>query len=374
MNRLKQEYLPALSYHINIDINRKRMKNLRDLEYKDLEMLLSEMGEKPFRAKQIYQWLHVKLVDGYDEMTNVSKQLRDKLSENYSASLPKTVEVLTSKIDGTKKFINRMQDGHVIESVWMKYQHGNSVCISSQVGCRMGCKFCASTLDGLARNLTSGEMLGQVYRMQRDTGERVDNIVIMGSGEPLDNYEEFTRFIRMISDENGLNISRRNITVSTCGLVPRIRELADANYGITLALSLHAPNDETRKTLMPIANKYSLSEIMPAIEYYFEKTGRRVTFEYSVVEGVNDNKDEAQQLVRLIRGMKNEGKLQCHVNLIPVNPIKERDWKRPDRTKIEAFQHILEKNGIAATIRREMGSDISGSCGQLRRNYLENEN
>ncbi len=350
------------------------MKNLRDLEYKDLETLVAEMGEKPFRAKQIYQWLHVKLVDGYDEMTNVSKQLRDKLSENYSAALPKTVEVLTSKIDGTKKFINRMQDGHVIESVWMQYQHGNSVCISSQVGCRMGCKFCASTIDGLARNLTSGEMLGQVYRMQRDTGERVDNIVIMGSGEPLDNFEEFTRFIRMISDENGLNISRRNITVSTCGLVPRIRELADLNYGITLALSLHAPNDETRKTLMPIANKYSLSEIMPAIEYYFEKTGRRVTFEYSVVEGVNDNKDEARQLVRLIKGMKNQGKLQCHVNLIPVNPIKERDWKRPDRTKIEAFQHILEKNGIAATIRREMGSDISGSCGQLRRNYLENEN
>lgn len=182
------------------------MKNLRDLEYKDLETLVAEMGEKPFRAKQIYQWLHVKLVDGYDEMTNVSKQLRDKLSENYSAALPKTVEVLTSKIDGTKKFINRMQDGHVIESVWMQYQHGNSVCISSQVGCRMGCKFCASTIDGLARNLTSGEMLGQVYRMQRDTGERVDNIVIMGSGEPLDNFEEFTRFIRMISDENGLNI------------------------------------------------------------------------------------------------------------------------------------------------------------------------
>ena len=349
------------------------MKNIRDLEIKELTELIESMGEKSFRAAQLYQWLHVKLADGFDEMTNLPKSLREKLSEDYYATLPETVEVLTSRIDETKKFINRMKDGHVIESVWMKYQHGNSVCISSQVGCRMGCKFCASTLEGLARNLTSGEMLGQVYRMEKDTGERVDNIVIMGSGEPLDNYEEFTRFIRMISDKNGLNISRRNITVSTCGIVPRIRELADENYGITLALSLHAPNDKTRKTLMPIANKYSLSEIMPAIEYYFEKTGRRVTFEYSVVEGVNDNKNEAQQLVRLIHGMKQKGKLQCHVNLIPVNPIKERDWKRPDRSKIEAFQHILEKNGIAATIRREMGSDISGSCGQLRRDYLSKE-
>lgn len=263
-----------------------------------------------------------------------------------------------------------MHDGHVIESVWMKYQHGNSVCISSQVGCRMGCRFCASTLDGLARNLSNGEMLSQIYQIQRLTGERVDNIVIMGSGEPLDNYDNFTKFVRMISDADGLHISRRNITVSTCGLVPRIRQLADENYGITLALSLHAPNDETRRTLMPIANKYSLSEIMPAISYYFEKTGRRVTFEYSVVQGVNDNKNEAMQLVELIQGMKGQGHLQCHVNLIPVNPIKERDWKRPDRSKIEAFQHLLERHGIAATIRREMGSDISGACGQLRRDYL----
>ena len=328
------------------------------------------MGEKAFRAKQLYQWLHVKLANGYDEMTDLSKSLRARLAETHSAALPEAVEILTSKIDGTKKFIFRMHDGHVIESVWMKYQHGNSVCISSQVGCRMGCRFCASTLDGLARNLSNGEMLSQIYQIQRLTGERVDNIVIMGSGEPLDNYDNFTKFVRMISDADGLHISRRNITVSTCGLVPRIRQLADENYGITLALSLHAPNDETRRTLMPIANKYSLSEIMPAISYYFEKTGRRVTFEYSVVQGVNDNKNEAMQLVELIQGMKGQGHLQCHVNLIPVNPIKERDWKRPDRSKIEAFQHLLERHGIAATIRREMGSDISGACGQLRRDYL----
>ena len=349
------------------------MENLRDYELPALKTLLTELGEKPFRAKQLYAWLHQRLAASYEEMTDLSKGLREKLAESYTVKLPEAAEILTSKLDGTKKFIFRLADGHVIESVWMQYQHGNSVCISSQVGCRMGCRFCASTLDGLARNLSSGEMLSQIYAIQRLTGERVSNVVIMGSGEPLDNYEEFTRFVRILSDENGLHISRRNITVSTCGIVPRIRQLAEENYGITLALSLHAPNDEVRKTLMPIANKYSLKEILPAVEYYFEKTGRRVTFEYSVVEGVNDNRREAQELAALIGGMKNGGALQCHVNLIPVNPIKERDWKRPDRRKVEEFQHILERHGINATIRREMGSDISGACGQLRRDYLEEQ-
>ncbi len=349
------------------------MKNIRDLELKDLEKLLSDMGEKSFRAKQIYEWLHVKLVSDFKEMTNLPEGLRTRLAADFTAALPECAEVLTSQIDGTKKFIFRLQDGHVIESVWMQYQHGNSVCISSQVGCRMGCRFCASTLDGLARNLSAGEMLGQVYAIARMTGERISNIVIMGSGEPLDNYDAFTRFIRMISDAGGMNISRRSITVSTCGLVPAIYRLADENYGITLALSLHAPNDEVRRTLMPIANKYSLKEVLPAVEYYFEKTGRRVTFEYSVVAGVNDNEKEAAELVRLIRSMKNGGRLQCHVNLIPVNPIRERSFERPDRKKTEAFQHVLENSGISATIRREMGSDISGACGQLRRDYLTKE-
>ncbi len=349
-----------------------RMKeNIRDLELPELEAVLLELGEPKFRAKQIYSWLHVKLCDDFSEMTNVSKPLREKLQKTYTAALPEICEVLTSKLDGTKKYIFKMQDGHVIEAVLMKYEHGNSVCISSQVGCRMGCRFCASTLDGLARNLTSGEMLSQVYEIQRESGERVDNIVIMGSGEPMDNYENFTRFVRMISDENGLNISRRNITVSTCGIVEGIRRLADENYGITLALSLHAPNDETRRKLMPIANKYSLSEIMPAIEYYFEKTGRRVTFEYSVVQGVNDNRQEALELVRLIRGMKHGGKLQCHVNLIPVNPIKERNYQSSSKEAVNAFKNKLEKNGINVTIRREMGRDIDGACGQLRRRHLE---
>lgn len=346
-------------------------KDLRDYELKELQALFAELGEKPFRAKQLYAWLHVKLAADFAEMSDLSKPLRERLSADYSVSLPEPVEVLCSKIDGTKKFIFRLADGNVIESVWMQYKHGNSVCISSQVGCRMGCRFCASTLDGLARNLETGEMLGQIYAIQKYTGERVSNIVVMGSGEPLDNYDNFTRFVRMISDENGLNISRRSLTASTCGIVPNIRRLADEDLGITLALSLHAPNDAVRKTLMPIANAYPLAEVLAAVEYYFERTGRRVTFEYSVVSGVNDTPEEARQLAALIRGMKGGGQLQCHVNLIPVNPIKERDFVRPDRARIEAFQGILEKQRIAVTIRREMGADISGACGQLRRKFIE---
>lgn len=347
-----------------------RKKSLRDLELSELQDLIIKLGEKPFRAKQLYEWLHRKLAGSYEEMTNLSAVFREKLKETYSVSLPEPMEILSSKLDGTKKFIFRMEDGHVIESVWMKYQHGNSVCISSQVGCRMGCKFCASTIDGLARNLSSGEMLSQIYQIQKLTGERVSNIVVMGSGEPLDNCEELTRFLRMISNENGLHISQRSITVSTCGLVPKIRQLAEEGYGITLALSLHAPNDTVRRTLMPIANKYSLKEVLPAMEYYFEKTGRRITFEYSVVREVNDTRKEAMELTELLKNWRSGGKYQCHVNLIPVNPIKERDWERPERKRIEDFRHTLEKNGITATIRREMGADISGACGQLRRDYL----
>ena len=272
-----------------------------------------------------------------------------------------------SQIDGTRKYLFRLEDGNVIESVWMQYHHGNSVCISSQVGCRMGCRFCASTLDGLERNLTTAEMLDQIYRIQTLTGERVSNIVIMGSGEPLDNYDNVIRFLRMISDENGLNISQRNITLSTCGIVPNILRLAEENIQITLALSLHAPNDEVRKTLMPIANRYSLQDILPACQTYFEKTGRRLTFEYSLVSGVNDNLDEAKALTSLLKNMHG------HVNLIPVNPIKERDYRQSDRKAIEAFKSYLEKNGINVTVRREMGRDINGACGQLRKSFLEEE-
>ncbi len=342
-------------------------QDIKSLTLEELTQVIRQMGDKPFRAKQIYQWLHQKLVTDFDAMGNIPKTLRDQLKEQCTLAALHPVDVKISKIDGTRKYLFRLADGNVIESVWMQYHHGNSVCISSQVGCRMGCRFCASTLDGLERNLTTSEMLDQIYRIQTLTGERVSNIVIMGSGEPLDNYDNVIRFLHMISDENGLNISQRNITLSTCGIVPNILKLADEDVQITLALSLHAPNDEVRKNLMPIANRYSLKEILPACRNYFEKTGRRLTFEYSLVSGVNDNLEEAKALTALLKNMHG------HVNLIPVNPIKERDYRQSDRKAIEAFKVYLEKHGINVTIRREMGRDINGACGQLRKSFLEEE-
>lgn len=342
-------------------------KDIKSLYLPELEEEIRQLGDKPFRAKQIYQWLHEKLVTDFDQMSNLSRDLREKLKANFVLTALEPVDVKISQIDGTRKYLFRLADGNVIESVWMQYHHGNSVCISSQVGCRMGCRFCASTLDGLARNLTASEMLDQIYRIQTLTGARVSNIVIMGSGEPMDNYDNVIRFLRMISDDHGLHISQRNITVSTCGIVPRIRELADADLQITLALSLHAPNDEVRKTLMPIANRYALKDVLDACRYYFEKTGRRLTFEYSLVSGVNDNLDEARALATLLKGMHG------HVNLIPVNPIKERDYVQSDQKAIQSFKNYLEKNGINVTVRREMGRDINGACGQLRKSFLEEE-
>lgn len=341
------------------------MKDIKSLYLEELEQELAAMGQKAFRAKQVYQWLHEKLVTDFDEMTNLPKDLREKLKGQFVLTALKPVDVKTSQIDGTRKYLFALADGNIIESVWMQYHHGNSVCISSQVGCRMGCRFCASTLDGLERNLTAAEMLDQVYRIQALTGERVSNIVIMGSGEPMDNYDNFVRFVRMVSEEHGLHISQRNITVSTCGIVPGIKRLAEENLQITLALSLHAPNDEVRKTLMPIAKSYGLADILAACREYYEKTGRRLTFEYSLVSGVNDNLDEARALASLLKGMHG------HVNLIPVNPIKERDYVQSDQKAIQAFKNYLEKNGINVTIRREMGRDIGGACGQLRKSYLE---
>lgn len=253
----------------------------------------------------------------------------------------------------------------MVESVWMKYKHGNSVCISSQVGCRMGCAFCASTLDGLERNLTPSEMLDQIYAITRLTGERVSNVVVMGTGEPMDNYDNLVRFIHLLTNEEGLHISQRNITVSTCGIVPEIRKLAEEGLQITLALSLHATTDEKRKKLMPVANRYTVSELMEACAYYFEKTGRRITFEYSLAGGVNDSIQDAEELTALVKP------LNCHVNLIPVNPIKERDFTESKGAAIQSFKNKLEKNRINVTIRREMGRDIDGACGQLRRRHIE---
>ena len=340
--------------------------DLKSLSYEELQNEILKLGEPKFRAGQIFDWIHKKQAASVDEMSNLSKGLREKLKESYDFSNLKCARMQESAIDGTRKFLFELADGNYVESVWMKYHHGNSVCISSQVGCRMGCRFCASTLDGLERNLLPGEMLDQIYRIAAITGEKVSNIVVMGTGEPMDNYENLLKFIRLINDERGMNLSQRNITVSTCGIVPGIRKLAEEGLQITLALSLHAPTDEKRKALMPIANSYSLSEVIDACRYYFDKTGRRVSFEYALVSGVNDRDEEVAELSRLLKGMN------CHINLIPVNPIKEREFKSTDRLRVLEFQKKLEKNGINVTIRREMGRDIDGACGQLRRRQMHN--
>ncbi len=340
-------------------------KDIRAYTYEELQEELKTQGEKAFRAKQIYEWLHVKTIDDFDEMTNISKALREKLKDNYEILSVHMLERQESKLDGTNKFLFQLHDGNVVESVLMRYKHGNSVCISSQVGCRMGCRFCASTIGGLVRNLSASEMLGQIYQIQKIIGERVSNVVIMGTGEPMDNYDNFLKFIHILTDEHGLNISQRNVTVSTCGIVPRIYDLAKEHLQITLALSLHGSNQNKRKELMPVANKYELSEVLEACDTYFEETGRRITFEYSLVHGVNDTPEDAKELIQILKPRN------CHLNLIPVNPIKERDFVRPDRKNALNFKNKLEKSGINVTIRREMGADIDGACGQLRRRYVE---
>lgn len=339
--------------------------DLKCMDEVQLKQVLSELSEKPFRAGQIYQWMHQKLVTSPEEMTNLPKELRAKLCENFEFTVLTKAEMLVSRDGNTRKYLLRLADNHVIETVWMRYHHGNSVCISSQVGCRMGCSFCASTLGGRIRDLSASEMLEQIYAIVRDTKERVSNVVVMGTGEPLDNYENLIRFIRMLTDEKGLNLSQRNITVSTCGLLEPMKRLGDENLAITLALSLHAPNDELRRQLMPVAKAYTIPQLMEACDDYFRKTGRRVSFEYSLIQGVNDSLQEAEQLAKLLKG-KN-----CHVNLIPINPVKEKEYRRSDITNVLQFQKILEKAKINATIRREMGTDIDAACGQLRRRYME---
>ena len=339
--------------------------DIRSLTQEEMKVFVTEIGEKPFRGKQIYQWLHEKQVTSFDEMTNLSAKLRERLKETAALTVLKEVTVQTSALDGTKKYLFELEDGNMVESVLMRYHHGNSVCISSQAGCRMGCKFCASTLDGLVRGLTPAEMLEQIYRIGADIGERISNVVVMGTGEPLDNYENLLKFIHILTEEGGLHISQRNLTVSTCGIVPRIRQLADEKLQITLALSLHASTQEKREQIMPVAKAYDLTQVLDACKYYFKQTGRRISFEYSLIEGVNDSVEDVRNLASLLRGMN------CHVNLIPVNPIKERDFSQPDTKAVREFQNKLEKCGINVTIRREMGRDIDGACGQLRKRYAE---
>ena len=340
-------------------------EDIRSMDFAGLQTEIEKLGEKRFRAAQLYQWLHQKLAGSFDEMTNLPVSFRARLDQEYQCALPELVRRLKSAIDGTEKYLFRLSDGNVIESVLMRYHHGNSVCISTQAGCRMGCRFCASTLGGLSRNLLASEMLGQVYQIQKITGERVSHLVAMGTGEPLDNYDNFLKFIRLLTDERGLGISQRNITVSTCGIVENIRRLADEKLQITLALSLHAPTQEKRKELMPVAFRYELRDVLDACRYYFQRTGRRVTFEYSLVGGVNDSLTDADLLADLLGGFGG------HVNLIPVNPVKERSYVQSRARKVQAFKNRLEKYGINVTIRREMGRDINGACGQLRKSYMK---
>lgn len=339
-------------------------KDIKSYTKKELEAELAAIGEKTFRAKQIYSWLHEKQAKSFEEMTNLPKGLREKFAKEYQILTLQPIKQLESKLDGTKKYLFELYDKNIIESVCMKYHYGNSVCISSQVGCRMGCRFCASTIDGLERSLAVSEMLGQVYQIQELSKERVGHIVVMGSGEPMDNYENIVKFIHMLSDEDGLHISQRNITISTCGLVPEIKRFAEEGLQVTLALSLHAPNDTIRKTLMPIANRYGIEEVLEACQYFFKKTGRRITFEYSLVQGVNDSEEAAEELAKKIRH------INCHVNLIPVNPIKEREFKESQNKEILQFKKKLEQYGVNVTVRREMGRDIEGACGQLRRSFM----
>ena len=338
------------------------VKNLRNLSFEEIETLMLSLGEKKFRAKQVADWVHKKGADNIDQMTNLSKVLRDKLAKTTILSPLRVVTMLADSKDGTRKYLFEMADGQRIETVLMRYEHGNSVCVSTQAGCRMGCTFCASGLLGLERNLTAGEILGQIYHIEKDLGERITHTVLMGTGEPLDNYDEVLKFIRIITDERGKDLSQRHVTISTCGLVPEIEKLADEDLQITLAVSLHASEDAVRQKTMPIANKYSISEVLRACESYFHKTGRRITFEYALIAGVNDSREEAH----LLAGRLRDRTFKCHVNLIPVNDVVENGYTRSDRKSIQAFRQTLEAERIEATVRRAMGTEINAACGQLR--------
>ncbi len=321
------------------------------------------MGEPAYRANQLYDWMHKKAARGYDEMTNLPKTFTQKCRENFSYTSLALADMQTSAIDGTRKFLFSLGDGNLVESVLMEYHHGASLCISSQAGCRMGCAFCASGIGGLVRNLLPSEMADQVYAAMRITGEKISHVVVMGTGEPLDNYDALLRFLTLLTDENGLNISGRSVTVSTCGLCPQIKKLAEEKLSLTLAISLHAAIEEKRKNLMPVAKSYSLAELTEACRYYFSRTGRRITLEYSLISGYNDSPRDAEALISFART------LHAHVNLIAVNPVSETPYRAPAPAQIEAFKNSLATGGINVTIRREMGQDIDGACGQLRRRH-----
>ncbi len=338
--------------------------DILSLGYDELLEELLLMGEPKFRAKQIFSWLHEKKVTSFSEMTTLSLQLREKLKEKFCLNRLKIVKRLASSIDDTVKYLYQLPDGNYVETVWMEYHHGVSVCLSTQVGCRMGCKFCASTIAGFVRNLTTGEILLQIYEAERDMGKNIDSIVLMGIGEPLDNYDNVISFLKILSNPEGRGMSLRHVTLSTCGIVPRIYELAKDAAGITLSISLHSSSDDNRSEIMPINRRYNISELLEAANSFFKETGRRITFEYAVIEDVNSAEKDAAKLAGILKGM------QCHVNLIPINPIAERSFHGSRKTA-KKFMDALSNYGINATVRRTLGSDIEAACGQLRRNAIE---
>jgi 23S rRNA (adenine2503-C2)-methyltransferase len=341
------------------------MKKIDDLSFEELKDAVLKIGEPKFKANQIFDWIHNKTVESFDDMTNLSQKTKAALKNEYEFTKAIIELKLESKLDETKKYVIKLDDSNIIESVYLKYKFGNTACISSQVGCKMGCHFCASTKKGFIRNLTAAEMLKQIYLIQNDINEKISNVVIMGSGEPLENFDNIVRFLNIINDERGQNISMRKITLSTSGIVPNIYKLADEKIPITLAISLHASTQEKREQIMPIARKYKLPEILKACDYYVKTTGRRLTFEYIMIKGFNDSREDAENLSRLLKN-----KL-ANVNLIPCNYVKEANIEPSEDLDIMKFKKILTDNGINATVRRELGSDINAACGQLRNDLLK---
>lgn len=337
---------------------------IKCLSVDELKQALIEMGEKPFRAKPIFKWLHTP-VTSFEEMTDQSKALRERLAERFELTVPHIERKQQSKLDGTIKYLWCMRGGDCVESVLMRYEHGNTICVSTQVGCRMGCKFCASGLFGLKRHLSAGEILDQVLFAQKDSGLKISNIVLMGTGEPLDNYDNVLKFLHLVSCPEGIQIGQRHISLSTSGLADKIEKLAEENLQITLSISLHAPDNESRGKIMPVNRSYPIERLMQACRFYFDKTGRRISYEYAMSRGISDRPWQAERLAQLLRGRP------CHVNLIPLNPVKESSVQPSTREAVRRFQQILEKNGVTATVRRRLGPDIDAACGQLRRRTIE---
>lgn len=340
------------------------MKNIKDYDLEQLKQELTNIGEKPFRAEQIFKWLYVEKVHSFDEMTNLSLELREKLKQNYDMCNYSIVRKLESK-DGTKKYLFGLSDGNAIESVLMQYHFGKTVCVSSQIGCKMGCKFCASTGIAFVRSLTSGEIVEQIIAIEQDIGEKISNVVFMGIGEPFDNYDNVMNAIKILNNQKGLNIGARHISISTSGIVPKIYQFADENVQCTLSISLHSANNETRSSMMPVNNAYNIQELIKACKYYISKTNKRISFEYALAKDNNDNQKAADELVELLHGML------CHVNLIPINKIENGKYIKSSNENIIKFRDYLNSKEITATIRRELGSDIDAACGQLRRKNLK---